>query len=391
MPEVKNKQERSQSAEDRALERFSEMIIAKLESIKADWKKPWFSEGAMKWPRNLNGREYNGMNAFMLQLLCEEKGYDMPVFCTFDRVAGLNYTKQKDGKREPVLDADGQKLPVVSINKGAKSFPVFVTTYTVVDKDTKEKIKYEDYKQMDDELRKQYNVYPKLQVFNVFNVAQTNLKEVRPELYAKLAEQMQIVRTGNVGEGKEFAFPALDAMAKDNGWICPIKPTYGDNAYYSISRQEIVIPEKEQFEDGESYYNTMAHEMMHSTGAENQLGRIKGGASFGSLEYAREELVAEFGSALVMSRYGVERTIKNDSLPYLKSWLNSLHESPEYLKTVLLDVKRASSMVTQRIDNITQRIEQGLEPIEKPEKQVQEQEQEEQQQEQEERHFRRGR
>lgn len=42
------------------------LMIEKLESIrKSDWKKPWFMEGALQWPRNLSGREYNGMNAMM--------------------------------------------------------------------------------------------------------------------------------------------------------------------------------------------------------------------------------------------------------------------------------------------------------------------------------------
>lgn len=40
-------------------------MIEKIESIRGDWKKPWFMEGALQWPRNLSGREYNGMNAFM--------------------------------------------------------------------------------------------------------------------------------------------------------------------------------------------------------------------------------------------------------------------------------------------------------------------------------------
>lgn len=51
--------------------------------------------------------------------------------------------------------------------------------------DTREKIKYDDYRLMSEERRKAYNVYPKLQVYNVFNVAQTNLQEARPELYKK--------------------------------------------------------------------------------------------------------------------------------------------------------------------------------------------------------------
>ena len=148
-----------------------------------------------------------------------------------------------------------------------------------------------------------------------------------------------------------FSFPAIDRMIAENKWICPIKPTYGDNAYFSISKNEIVIPEKRQFKSGESYYSNLAHEMTHSTGAENQLNRLKP-SSFGSKEYAREELVAEMSAALVSQRYGMSKVIKEDSLPYLKSWLDSLKEEPSFIKTVLQDVKKASGMINQHIDKM---------------------------------------
>ena len=54
-----------QTAEDKALDLFAEMMIDKIKSIDKDWKKPWFTEGALQWPKNINGREYNGMNALM--------------------------------------------------------------------------------------------------------------------------------------------------------------------------------------------------------------------------------------------------------------------------------------------------------------------------------------
>lgn len=78
-----------------------------------------------------------------------------------------------------------------------------------------------------------------------------------------------------LNHGDDFSFPAMDKMIKENGWICPIKPVYRDNAYYSISKNEIVIPEKRQFKDGESFYTNLGHEMAHSTGSENHLGRLK--------------------------------------------------------------------------------------------------------------------
>lgn len=353
----KNYNSDGKSSEDRALDRFTDMLIEKIQTLQGDWKKPWFSENSTQWPKNLSGREYNGMNSLLLMMHAEKEGYKLPVWATFDRIAGLNYTQGKEG-RTPAVDKDEEKLPVVSINKGEKSFPVFITVFTVVDPETKEKIKYDDYKRMSEEERAKYKVYPKLQVYNVFNVAQTNLQEARPELWKKLEDANSPKKFEQVGE--QFSFEPVDRMIKDNLWICPIKEVKGDNAYFSISRNEIVVPTRQQFINGESFYSNLFHEMGHSTGAENQLNRLKPGQTFGSAEYAREELVAELGAALVAQRYGMTKNIKEDSAAYLKSWLNSLHESPDFLKTTLFDVKRSTGMITQRIDKIALDIEQGI-------------------------------
>ena len=189
----------------------------------------------------------------------------------------------------------------------------------------------------------------------MFNVAQTNLKEARPELWEKLERENAGVKQG---EKEKMSFEPMDVMIRDNRWICPIKPMHQDKAYFSITKNEIVVPEKSQFKDGESYYGTLWHEMTHSTGIEGQLDRIRP-ASFGSEEYAREELVAELGSALVAQRYGMSKALKEESCAYLKSWLDHLKESPQFIKTTLLDVKKATSMVTQNVDRIAEELEKG--------------------------------
>lgn len=333
------------SAEDKALDLFADMMIERIETISKDWSKPWITEGSLGWPKNLSGREYNGMNALMLLLHCEKNGYKIPRFCTFNCVQRLNKPTEKQAK-------EGVELPRVSVNRGEKSFPVMLTTFTCIHKETKEKIKYDDYKMLSDEEKKMYNVYPKMQVFRVFNVQQTNLQEARPELWNKLANGDAI----KLDEGDKMSFEPMDVMIRDNRWICPIKPMHQDKAYFSISKNEIVVPEKAQFKDGESYYGTLWHEMTHSTGIEGQLDRIKP-AAFGSDEYAREELVAELGSALVAQRYGMSKALKEESCAYLKSWLEQLKESPQFIKTTLLDVKKASSLVTQNIDKIAQELD----------------------------------
>ena len=129
-----------------------------------------------------------------------------------------------------------------------------------------------------------------------------------------------------------------------------ITQKHGDNAFYSISKKEIVLPEFSQFKDGESFYGTAFHEMAHSTGAEEHLNRLKP-AAFGSADYAKEELVAELTSAMICQYCGMDKYIKEDSAPYLKSWLESLKEDAQYIKTILLDVKRASAMITKAIED----------------------------------------
>ena len=347
------------SAADKALERFTELMIEKIQSFQGDWKKPWFMPGTTLPPQNLSGRHYNGGNSLMLMLQAEKMGYDIPVWGTFDRIANLNMIKDKHGNVFYARDENGFKLPQVTINKGEKSFPVFLTTFTVVDPKTKEKIPYDDYRNLSKEDQAKYKVYPKLQVFNVFNVAgQTNIAESRPELYEKLKS----LAAGQIEhQGDLKSDPAIDKMIDDNLFFCPIKQVKGDNAYYSPARDEIVIPTREQFIDGEAFATNTLHECAHATGARSRLDRIQPGQTFGSPEYAKEELTAELSAAIIASQHGLTKHVKSDSAAYLKSWLGSLQQGPDFLKTVLVDVKHCTSMLNQRIDAIQLEIDKGEE------------------------------
>lgn len=340
--------EKKNSYEEKAIEKFCEVIIERISEINKDWEKPWFSASACKYPVNLSGREYNGMNALMLSFVASKENYNLPVWATFDRITSLNYERNKQGCKTRIKDEEGNNLPSVCVNKGEKSFPVFITLFSVKHKETKEKISYDDYKNLSDAEKENYNIHPYMQVYNVFNIDQTNIKESRPELYNKLEERYN---PKVVKEMKKEIFAPLDYMIKNDAWLCKIKEIQGDDAYYTISKDEIVVPKREQFKDAESFSSNTFHEMAHSTGAESRLNRLKP-ASFGSKEYAREELVAELTAAVVACRYGMMKHVKDDSAVYLKCWLERLKESPEFLKTVLFDVKRATSMITQEIEKV---------------------------------------
>lgn len=149
-------------------------------------------------------------------------------------------------------------------------------------------------------------------------------------------------------------------MIANNAWVCPIKPEHQDKAFYSVSKDHIVVPTKEQFVDGESFYGTLLHEMTHSTGSEMRLGRLKA-AVFGDSEYAREELVAELGSALICQQNGISKHVKGDSAAYLKAWLDSLEESPDFIRTVMSDVKKATAVINFRMQEVKQQLDNGQE------------------------------
>ncbi len=332
---------------DNALNQFAQVMIEKIESIDRDWRKPWFTEGSLNWPRNLHGRKYNGANALMLMMHQEKQGYKLPIYGTFDAIQRLNFQDRKNTK---------EKLPFITINQGEKSFPVMLTTFTVVKEDTNEKIKYEDYKKLSLNEQAKYKVFPKAQVYRVFNIAQTNIEQARKDLFLKMKQDVEPKRVKKQ-EGK-MTFPAVDEIIKKNLWVCKISPEHQDMAYYDIRKDEIVIPEKEQFKDEESFYGTLFHEMTHSTGAESRLKRFTEEKGWGLSNnfYAREELIAEMGAALIGSKYGLEKHLKDDSASYLKSWLNSLKEDPKYIKTVLDDVRKASYQVGERIDLVQSQI-----------------------------------
>ena len=337
--------------EDKAFDLYADMIIKKIETVKEDWKKPWFTEGQLGWPKSFYGKKYHGSNALMLALLCEMKGYKMPVFVTSKRLDDLNYSKDEKGLRHALQDDNGEKLPFVHILKGEKSFPVFLTKWNIVNKETRERIPLNDFIELPQEEKEKYDAYHYSKVYNVFNIDQSNLSEARPELYNKFLEEN--VPTEKEYDGEVFSFEPLDLLVENNLWLCPIHPLNQDKAYYSPGKDEIIIPTKRQFQrlgNTEAYYGTMLHEMTHSTGHENRLNRLSGG--HGTDEYAKEELVAELGAAMCCHRYGMDKVIKNDSLPYLKNWLDQLHEKPEFIRNVLKDVKAATNVIFTHIEAV---------------------------------------
>ena len=90
------------------------------------------------------------------------------------------------------------------------------------------------------------------------------------------------------------------------------------------------MPERNRFHTPEEYYSVLFHEMVHSTGHKSRLSRdAVQHVSFGSHEYSEEELVAEFGSAMLCGKAGIATKIIENSASYIKGWSKKL--TPEML------------------------------------------------------------
>lgn len=354
------------SSEERALERYAKLIIEKMKAIEKNRMEPWFTVDSTKWPRGLSGRDFNGMNALMLLLHCEKNGYRVPLFFTFEQVMGLNNNTGMSAGNKPLETGRGNISPKVSVLKGAKSFPVLFTTYNIVHDDTKAKINYDNYKKLSKGKQAEYKVYSKQQVCNVFNVDQTNMREVRPELYNKFKEENRSLPPELTAD--VYKFPAIDEILMNDDWICPIYLRDKYEAYYSPACNEIVVPGKEHFDEGEAFYGAVVQEMIHSTGSNIYLDRFASDNNYwGASENKGEELLAELGSALVMRKYGCLKTIKKENSAYIKKWMDSLEKSPNFFKTVMAAVRSSTAIVNEKIESVNRRLLEEIADTQKKE------------------------
>lgn len=326
---------------DNALQKFSDMLIARMEQMKeSKWKKGWTDGRTAQFglPQNLVGRPYTGSNAFLCQIHTTMEHYRMPVYLTIKQIR----------------DAGGM------IKKGEHSIPIFKWDLRIKDKDGK-KLSESDYRNMTKEEQAECTVRPYLKVYNEWNIDQTNLEEVNKEKYDAILNRFKSEPIKDeVGMYKNEAF---DNLLKEQSWVCPIEyEKFNESAFYSPKRDQIVVPSKKQFnisntpedvfKDGMEFYGTTIHEMAHSTGHESRLGRdgIVKINQFGSDQYAKEELVAELTSALIGNAMGFDSRIRENNIAYLQNWIGSLKKDPKFLKSVMSDVNKSSKMVLEHID-----------------------------------------
>jgi len=277
----------------------TEKITASLEAGTVPWQKPWAARGGM--PRNLfSKRPYRGMNVVLLSL---GQPYRSPWWLTFRQA------KELGG----------------SVRRGEKSS--LVTFW-----------KLSDYRQQqaDDGGEEGGEGQgarraPLLRYYHVFNVEQC-------EGIAAPAEEGELHPHDRL-----LCCEAILAAMPQRPEIRP-DPA---RAFYSPDRDVIGMPDLGQFETAESYYATLFHELTHATGHPSRLGRpfVTAPAPFGTPDYSREELVAEFGAAFLCAHAGIfPRTAENQAA-YLDGWLRVLKGDKRLLPVAAAQAQKAADFI----------------------------------------------
>ncbi|WP_374756642.1 zincin-like metallopeptidase domain-containing protein [Dyadobacter bucti] len=76
-----------------------------------------------------------------------------------------------------------------------------------------------------------------------------------------------------------------------------------------------------------NYYNVEAHEVTHATGHPTRLNRNMLG-KYGSKEYAEEEMIAEFGSVLLLHKFGIALVPTENSVYLCRSLVETIEGRP---------------------------------------------------------------
>lgn len=260
-------------------DQVTQRIVGELEAGRLPWVQPWgHGPGAPETglPRNaLTGRSYSGINILILWGAVIEHGYPAQSWLTFRQAR----------------EAGG------SVRKGERGTCVVYADRFVPDTEKRRA------RETGEEPRR----VPFLKRFTVFNAAQCEgLPGDLPAPCVALPERAVVPVAEDViaASGVEFRIG-------------------GSKAFYAPAPDYVQVPPQPAFFHQIDYYRTCLHELTHATGHASRLGRDLSDP-FGSKGYAREELVAELGSAFLCAALGIVPTVRHAD--YIASWLDVLRE-----------------------------------------------------------------
>ena len=268
---------------------------------------------------------YSKANMIHLMAASLENGWTDPRWVTFPQMKAEN---------QKYIDAGLD--PIYVLKKGSKGSLIEFHQECYKDPDTGKTIptnRSSDNTNSNDVSEESRNTFWVHQYYKVFNAEQF-------EKFPPLERDMEdIVRVEQRNKFIENIMENSEA---------PIHFDQVDKNYYIPSKDEIHLVARENWKAPELLYSTALHEIGHSTGHPSRLHRnLKGGK--GSDDYAREELVAEFTSALLHGTYNLERAEQENNAAYIKGWSKQLLSDPNAFVYAIRDAEKAVQYIEENM------------------------------------------
>ena len=277
------------------------------------WKKPWSDEGGFLPTSGATGRVYRGLNLLALMAVGMNREYQGTRWYTKNAISKLGgyVNKREDGKDPGVI------ITFVSTKKYDKEEQV-----QVPDPDNPDKTKTET--------RTITKKFAKMGLDIVYN-----------------EDEIQGVELPKIVRKDPPAISEVEGIVLDSYTDKPpIQYMPQDSAYWSPTEDVIRLPLRNQFGSTEEHLDTLFHELTHSTGHQNRLDRKDLLANYGTHKdvRAREELIAEIGSAILAQMMNVNTSIDNVAA-YVQSWATWLKGDPNALH-------EAASLASKAVEHI---------------------------------------
>lgn len=287
-------------------EEVTAQIIAMLEAGTRPWSPKW-ATGAATLPRRHEGTAYRGINILLLWTAAMTRGYANPYWMTYRQAAELGGQVRKGEKGNLVVHAG---------------------TFTPKDGETGEPVTNDEGEESTRKFLKKYVV---------FNVEQIDGLDMSKYLVPRIEIKNRDQRDADL----DVAFAR---------WPVPYAEG-GSSAYYDPAVDRIQMPAFADFESGNAFYATLAHECQHSTGHAKRLARETLRDYGKSREIrAEEELIAEIGAAMLCAQLGMEPTEREDHAAYVASWLTALRNDKRAIFRAATAAQAASELILSHMD-----------------------------------------
>lgn len=289
-----------------------EMINSFIDCLKKDtipWHRGWSSERPFNAVTNT---EYHGANALWLTYNQQAQLYKDPRWCTFKQAQSKGW-KIKQG------------------SKGTK-----IEFWSLYDTEEKRKLTRTEAKQLTDELTAEEftnRVKPVSNTYTVFNGEQIEgipLYEIRKN----------VLHLDEFLSGRNKLIENMKVGFKEGG----------NEAFYSMAEDMIVLPKINQFDNEFEYITTFFHEAGHATGHVSRFNREMPSAR-GTDIYAREELRAEIASAFAAQTFGIDYTqnkYMENHEAYIQDYINVLENKPNELFAAIKDAEKISDYLIEK-------------------------------------------